>query len=80
MGDHVRIGPVVVINCGRFSIDNKVVIFPFNLFKNLVNVKIGEGALIGQLNQFTAAPAYQQFSDRVGTLIVAQQAAFTNRH
>jgi acetyltransferase-like isoleucine patch superfamily enzyme len=43
-------------------------------------VRLGYGALIGQLNQFTAAPNYQRFSSRVGSLLMGEQAGFTNRH
>ncbi|MDT5211076.1 MAG: hypothetical protein QOF67_3491 [Mycobacterium sp.] len=80
IGNEVVLGPCFVVNCGRFVIADKAVIFPRNAFKNLAMVKLGYGALIGQLNQFTAAPEYQQYSDRAGCLLMGEQSAFTNRH
>ncbi|AGB22636.1 hypothetical protein Mycsm_02290 [Mycobacterium sp. JS623] len=80
IGENARLGPVLVISCGRFMLADDTVIFPMNLFRNLAAVKMGRGAIIGQLNQFTAAPLYQQVSDRAGFLSLGEQAAFTNRH
>lgn len=80
IGDGVCIAPVLVVNCGQFTVGDRTMIYPMNLFKNLARVHLGDGALIGQLNQFTAAPEYQHFSSRAGCLVMGEQAAFTNRH
>lgn len=80
IGENVQLGPALVVSCGRFMLADDTVIFGLNLFRNLAGVKMGRGAIIGQLNQFTAAPVYQQFSSRAGFLWLDEQAGITNRH
>lgn len=80
IGNGVLLGPTLVMNCGRFVIGDQVMIYRFNLFRNLAHVRLGDRALIGQFNQFTAAPEYQRFSRRAGLLSMAELSAFTNRH
>jgi acetyltransferase-like isoleucine patch superfamily enzyme len=80
IGENVQLGPALVINCGRFMLADDSVIFGMNLFRNLAAVKMGKRAIIGQLNQFTAAPLYQRASFRAGFLSLEEHAGITNRH
>lgn len=74
------IGPNLVLGCGRFSVGDGVIIFNFNVFRNLTYVQLDERSLIGSWNQFTAAPEYQGYSDKVGILLMKKLAGITNRH
>lgn len=80
IGADVTVGPNLVLSCGRFSLDDKAAISPFNVFRNLANVKMGKKCFIGSWNQITAAREYQKYSDLVGLLLLEEQAACTNRH
>lgn len=80
IGADVTIGPTLVLSCGRFSVDDGARIAPFNVFRQLATVKVGKKCFIGSWNQITAARDYQNFSDRVGMLLMEEQAAITNRH
>ncbi|MBD0864081.1 hypothetical protein IA539_23230 [Gordonia sp. zg691] len=80
VGDDVTIGPNLVVGCGFFHIGDRCVISPFNVFRQLAAVQMEKDNFIGRLNQFTAAPSYQKFSDRAGVLSMAEQSAVTNRH
>lgn len=74
------LAPNLVLGGGRFVIGEDCAIGPGNVFRNLARVEMAHGNYIGRFNQFTAAPAYQRFSDRAGTLVLEEQAAITNRH
>lgn len=78
-GDAV-IEPQLVLGCGPFSIGGGAIIERFNIFRNLARVQMGDHTLIGSWNQFTAAPEYQRFSDRVGLLWMKERSFVTNRH
>jgi acetyltransferase-like isoleucine patch superfamily enzyme len=80
IGDGVIIGPNLVIGCGAFDLADGSIISPFNVFRNLASVSLGDKAFIGRLNQFTAAPAYQRFSHRAGVLVMKELSGVTNRH
>lgn len=80
IGDEVSLGPNLVIACGPFVIGDKTVISPFNIFRRMAKVEMEKANFIGRMNQFTAAPSYQKFSDRAGVMVMAEQSAFTNRH
>lgn len=80
IGQNVRIGPTLVMNCGKFSMDDGSALASFNIFRNLSSVTLGPRCFIGNFNQFTAAPAYQHFSPLVGKLILKDRSAITNRH
>lgn len=80
IGQEVTLAPNLVIACGAFVIGDKSVISPFNIFRRMGKVEMEGNNFIGRMNQFTAAPAYQKFSERAGVLDMAEHSAFTNRH
>ncbi|WP_238421092.1 hypothetical protein [Gordonia sp. 'Campus'] len=80
VGQDVVLGPNLVLGCGPFHIGDRAVVSPFNIFRQMASVELEKDNFIGRLNQFTAAPSYQRFSDRAGVLSMAEQSAITNRH
>lgn len=80
IGNNVVIAPTVVLACGPFVIGDEVVIYQFNIFRNLAGVRLGDKATIGTMNQITASPAYQKYSKFVGQLLLEEQGGITNRH
>jgi acetyltransferase-like isoleucine patch superfamily enzyme len=80
IGDRVVIGPNAVLGCGRFEIGNDTVLDPFNLFKGLSRVELGNRVRIGRYNQISASPEYQKHSDYVGRFIMRDVTLVTNRH
>lgn len=74
------IGPTLVLGCGRFSVGDGSIISAFNAFRRLAYVQLDRKTYIGSWNQFTAAPEYQSYSDRVGMLLMKEQSFMTNRH
>jgi acetyltransferase-like isoleucine patch superfamily enzyme len=80
IGDNVKLGPSLVLGCGRFSLGDGAAITNFNSFRNLSSVELGPKAFIGNFNQFTAAPDYQLFSPLVGKFIAGELTIVTNRH
>jgi acetyltransferase-like isoleucine patch superfamily enzyme len=80
IGASVTIGPILVLGCGRFSLDDGASISPFNAFRKLANVKLGKNCFIGSWNQITAADGYQKYSTLVGLLLLEDQAVIMNRH
>lgn len=74
------IAPQLVLGCGPFSIGSGAIIERFNIFRNMARVQMDSKTLIGSWNQFTAAPEYQQYSDRVGLLWMKELSFVTNRH
>lgn len=80
IGQNVVLGPNLVIACGPFVIGDDSIISSFNIFRRMARVELHKANFIGRMNQFTAAPSYQKFSDRAGVLVMAEQSAFTNRH
>lgn len=80
IGNRVHVGTNLVLSCGPFFLEDDVIIRTGNVFRNLAGAKLERAARIGAWNQITAAPGYQQFSDRVGTLIMAEMSLITYRH
>ncbi|AGB21771.1 hypothetical protein Mycsm_01359 [Mycobacterium sp. JS623] len=80
IGENAFLGPNLVWNCGNFSVGDDTIVDPFNLFKGLARVELGSRVRIGRYNQFSAVPAYQQFSDKVGLFIMRDISLVTNRH
>lgn len=80
IGAGVTLRPNLVLGCGPFSLGDRAVVDSFNIFRNLARVEMGPDSYIGSWNQFTAAPDYQRYSDRVGLLSMGAQAIITNRH
>ena len=80
IADNVIVGPTVVLGCGPFSLADGAAILNFNVFRNLSYIRLDRKAFIGSWNQFTAAPEYQAYSDRVGMLLLKELSGITNRH
>lgn len=80
IGTGVTLGANLVINCGWFRFDDGSILQALNLFRNLSRVEVGHDSIIGHFNQFTAAPVYQQFSDRVGVFRMGAYTLVTHRH
>ncbi|QRY61674.1 hypothetical protein JVX90_14800 [Gordonia sp. PDNC005] len=80
ISDTARIGPNLVLGCGTFTVGAGSIVSPFNVFRSASRIEIGDGVFIGRLNQVTAAPAYQEFSDRCGVLVMGDESIITNRH
>ena len=80
IGHDVVLEPNLVLNCGPFSIADGAAILSFNVFRRLSGIELGPESLINRLNQFTAAPGYQQYSPLVGKLIIGRHACINNRH
>lgn len=80
IGADVTVGPILVLSCGRFSIDDGAEISPFNAFRRLANVDIGKNCFVGSWNQITAAADYQKYSDLVGLLRLEEHSVIMNRH
>ena len=78
--DGVRLGPNLVLGCGRFVLGEGATVSSFNIFRNLSRVELGPKSFIGGFNQFTAAPAYQRVYDWAGVLVLGELATITNRH
>lgn len=80
VGERVVIGPNLVLGCGGFEIGDDTVLDPFNLFKGLSRVVMGNRVRIGRYNQISASPEYQKYSDKVGVFIMRDVTLVTNRH
>jgi acetyltransferase-like isoleucine patch superfamily enzyme len=80
IADDALIAPQVVLGCGVFSVGESAIIERFNIFRNLATIRMDGHNLIGSWNQFTAAPEYQSYSDRVGMLWMKEHSFVTNRH
>ena len=80
IADNAIIGPNLVLGCGTFSLGDGSIIAGFNIFKSLAHVQLDSKNFIGSRNQFTAAPEYQNYSDRVGMLWMKEQSFIANRH
>lgn len=80
IADNAIIGPTLVLGCGKFSLGNGSIIARFNVFKGLAHVQLDGKNFIGSWNQFTAAPEFQNYSDRVGMLWMKEQSFMTSRH
>jgi acetyltransferase-like isoleucine patch superfamily enzyme len=80
IGRNVALGPTLTLGCGPFTIGDEASIMSFNSFRRMSSVEIGPRSFIGNLNQFSAAPGYQQFSQLVGKLILGESCIITNRH
>lgn len=74
------INPNLVMRCGRFAVGSDTIVDPFNVFRNLSSIELGERVRIGRYNQVSAAPEYQKYSDQVGTFVMRDVSLLTNRH
>lgn len=75
-----HIGPVLVANVRRAVIGSGAKISALNVFRSLRLLSMGDGATIGSFNTVSAHPAYQSMHPEVGSLIMGDGAAITNRH
>jgi len=84
LGNHIgtdaNVGPTLVLGCGKFTVGDDCTISAFNVFKGLAHTRLDGKNFIGSWNQFTAAPGYQDYSDRIGMLWMKEQSFVTNRH
>lgn len=80
VGDSVTIAPNLVLKCGQFTIGDGVKIAPFNVFRTLSRVDLGDQVELGSWNWIGAAAVYQRYSDQAGRLTMARGAFLTSRH
>jgi acetyltransferase-like isoleucine patch superfamily enzyme len=74
------IGPSLVVGVQRFEAGPGAIIGLGNVFRGLASVQLGQGATIGQLNWFSAAPTFVGTTELAATLRLDECAAITNRH
>lgn len=74
------IGPTVVLGGGTFTIGSGAHVGLGNVFRRMRSVEIGDRCNVGQFNQFTAAPVFQQFFPEAGQFSMADEAEVTSRH
>lgn len=75
-----HIGPTLVLGCGTFEVGSGANVGLGNIFRRMRSVQIGERCNVGQFNQFTAAPVFQQLFPEAGHFSMAQEAEVTSRH
>ena len=80
IGGNAKVGPILVLDCGKFTLGEDCTISSFNVFKGVAHIQLDGKNFIGSWNQFTAAPGYQDYSDRIGMLWMKEQSFVTNRH
>jgi acetyltransferase-like isoleucine patch superfamily enzyme len=80
IGKNVTISPNFIINCGYFRIDDGAMLLGFNTIRNLRRFELGHDSVIGRVNTFTAAPAYQRYSEWVGLFRMGPYGTVTSRH
>lgn len=79
IGRDVSIGPCLIAGVRDAQIDDNAKIGPFNVFRNLLRLEVGEGALMGQWNWITGAQIILQ-AGAPGVFHLGPQTAFTSRH
>ena len=79
IGDGARIGPCLVFNIDRVDIGAGAAIYPFNVIKNLAELRLGEYAAIGQWNWVTASRVLRE-AGGTGVLEVGRHSHITLRH
>ncbi|MGK2868612.1 MAG: hypothetical protein ACSLFA_18615 [Mycobacterium sp.] len=79
IGRGVRIGPCLLVGVDGADIGDNAKIGPFNVFRNLVRLELGEGAEVGQWNWITGARLLLQ-AGAPGVFHLGPQTAFTSRH
>lgn len=84
LGDRIdataRLGPILVIGKVSFAIGPGVRISPFNIFRNLRSVEVGENSTIGSFNLFTAHKQSLLFWPDGASLRIQREAFITSRH
>lgn len=79
IGRGVRVGPCLIVGVDGAAIDDNAKIGPFNVFRNLVRLELGEGAEVGQWNWITGARLLLE-AGSPGVFHLGPQTAFTSRH
>lgn len=74
------IGPSLVAGVGRFEAGPGAIVGIGNVFRGLARVRLAQGATIGQLNWFSAAPTFVGTTEQAATLDLGEGAAVVNRH
>ncbi|NUU16969.1 hypothetical protein HP550_06865 [Cellulomonas humilata] len=77
-----HISPIFVVGRTRLIVGSDARIGALNAFRNVVSVKLGDGAELGQLNWVSAAPFLLDASGSAsaGHLELGEHASLTNRH
>jgi acetyltransferase-like isoleucine patch superfamily enzyme len=73
------ISPNFVWNVSRFSLGEGAEIRAFNVFRN-VGIEIGDCAIIGSFNWFSAAPALRHLSNFTGSFKLGSHGAINSRN
>ena len=71
---------MLVTGVGRFEIAENARINPFNVFKGLSLVRLGDSAWIASWNWISAAPEFQQVDEKAGTLDMHRGAKIGSRN
>lgn len=79
IGHDVGIGPCLIAGVDGAQVADGAHIGPFNVFRNLVRLEIGEGARVGQWNWITGARIILD-AGGPGVFHLGRQTAFTSRH
>ena len=79
IGGNVRIGPCLLNHVDGAEIGDNAIVGPFNVFRNLVRLEVGESAQIGQWNWITGARLILD-AGAPGVFHLGLQTAFTSRH
>lgn len=73
------VGPGLFIRVGRLRLLERTRVGPFNVFRDLRLLELGDGSTIGQWNWVSAAPSISVSRDG-GSLRVGRESAITSRH
>jgi acetyltransferase-like isoleucine patch superfamily enzyme len=79
IGRRVELGPCLVIRIDEVQISDRARVGPFNVFRDLARLDLGEGVLIGQWNWFSAS-SHMRHAGGPGTLELGPQSSITSRH
>lgn len=79
IGGNVGIGPTLVLGVERVRMGSGANIGPFNVFRNLADVRIGDEVKLGQFSYFTAS-AHMRMQGAPAVLDIGAQSAVTSRH
>lgn len=79
VSSNARIGPVLLIHVENLRMIGEARIGPFNVFRDLSLVELGENSTIGQWNWFSAAPAISKSAEG-GSIRIGNESAITSRH
>lgn len=79
IGRNVSIGPCLIAGVDGAVIADNAKIGPFNVFRNLVRLDVGNGALMGQWNWITAARIILD-AGAPGVFQLGRETALTSRH